>query len=755
MPSSEIDQLKVARFARRSMFIAAIAAASWVIALPEHAVAGGNKSGWVTVYYPHWAMGALGAGPLALPPWEIDWTGITHVVHFFNGNVSTVPPYSTIVAGSNDSIDVEFCGITRPGGGPSTWIHWQDSLLTIAHRNGAKVLLTIQAVDPTNLNYVAADSARADTFATYIVGYMQRKGYDGLELDWEGWASPLAPAADVNRLVRRLRAALDTMTPHGLLAVAAMTTYGSLYWPSQDGMVDQYNLMCYDYAFAWNPEIRSNSSWYVAPLHRGTGLPTGFEGMSYDTRGPLQWIAAGHDPAKVGVGIPTFGWVMKDVDGIMQAMKNANYGYAKYQQCIAMLDNGGSEGWDDERKVPYIAGTALRSEGGTGWREPGVLAGQKFFATYENPRSMQEKAIWVRENNLGGIMLYDLTTDLDPTKPFGERNPLVGAAARAYSDPGSLKPFGMLSANPAYLPPGGGSVELNWRTQFSSSQTITPAIGAVTTVGSVTLSLAATTTFALDLDGPGGKTRFQITVPVDVPPSGAIVFDDSLHAGFLHQSWGVTAGFQSTEKVWSGKSSIRLDFSAWGGFKIGVQPGTPAAQVSSDIYDSLRFDVYCDNPLSLAVTAGSGTAKQFSLAGGAWQKISVGLSGGAVPSFSVQNNQGSPQVVFVDNIYFAERSADQGGPGAGTPGGDYFLEQNYPNPFNSSTVIEYTVPRPSEISIEIYNVLGEIVAELASGLHFPGRHRVTWNASGLSTGVYICRLKTPETSEVRRLVYIK
>src|SRR6185436_18375459 len=70
----------------------------------------------------------------------------------------------------------------------------------------------------------------------------------------------------------------------------------------------------------------------------------------------------------------------------------------------------------------------------------------------------------------------------------------------------------------------------------------------------------------------------------------------------------------------------------------------------------------------------------------------------------------------------------------------FALEQNYPNPFNPATVIRYSVRQVNNlsynVSLKIYDVLGREVASLVDGKQSPGNYSVTWNASGVSSGVY-------------------
>jgi len=71
----------------------------------------------------------------------------------------------------------------------------------------------------------------------------------------------------------------------------------------------------------------------------------------------------------------------------------------------------------------------------------------------------------------------------------------------------------------------------------------------------------------------------------------------------------------------------------------------------------------------------------------------------------------------------------------------FALHQNYPNPFNASTTIAFDLPERSEVRLEIFDLLGRRVAELANQVLEPGRHQHTWVASSYATGVYIVRLE--------------
>jgi endonuclease I len=93
----------------------------------------------------------------------------------------------------------------------------------------------------------------------------------------------------------------------------------------------------------------------------------------------------------------------------------------------------------------------------------------------------------------------------------------------------------------------------------------------------------------------------------------------------------------------------------------------------------------------------------------------------------------------------------------------FALYQNYPNPFNPSTRIRYSVWGPgssassveSFVSLKVYDLLGREVATLVNEPQSTGSYTVTWDASGVSSGVYISRLTTPGGTLTKRMILLK
>ncbi|MCX7878120.1 MAG: T9SS type A sorting domain-containing protein [Ignavibacteria bacterium] len=85
----------------------------------------------------------------------------------------------------------------------------------------------------------------------------------------------------------------------------------------------------------------------------------------------------------------------------------------------------------------------------------------------------------------------------------------------------------------------------------------------------------------------------------------------------------------------------------------------------------------------------------------------------------------------------------------------YFNSRNYPNPFNPETKITYTLKSPSSVKITVYDRLGREVQTLVDESLPAGEYSITFNASGLPSGVYFYRIKTADKVEVRKMVYAK
>ncbi len=86
---------------------------------------------------------------------------------------------------------------------------------------------------------------------------------------------------------------------------------------------------------------------------------------------------------------------------------------------------------------------------------------------------------------------------------------------------------------------------------------------------------------------------------------------------------------------------------------------------------------------------------------------------------------------------------------------NFQLMQNYPNPFNPLTIIKYSIPKTSFVSLIIYNAIGQFVKSLVNETKLPGNYSVTFNGSKLPSGIYYYKITAGKYKEVKKFIYLK
>jgi len=85
----------------------------------------------------------------------------------------------------------------------------------------------------------------------------------------------------------------------------------------------------------------------------------------------------------------------------------------------------------------------------------------------------------------------------------------------------------------------------------------------------------------------------------------------------------------------------------------------------------------------------------------------------------------------------------------------FSLSQNYPNPFNPTTEITYTLKQSEQVKLTVFESLGREVETLVDGVKSPGEHRITFNAKGLTSGIYFYQLRTGSGTLTKKMVMMK
>jgi hypothetical protein len=117
----------------------------------------------------------------------------------------------------------------------------------------------------------------------------------------------------------------------------------------------------------------------------------------------------------------------------------------------------------------------------------------------------------------------------------------------------------------------------------------------------------------------------------------------------------------------------------------------------------------------------------------------------------IENNSASSPAVIPVMVLIEASVADESIP---TPA-DFALYQNYPNPFNPTTDIRFQIPFNLQVTLSVYDILGQNVATLINQNVAAGGHSVTFDGSALASGIYFCRLETPNFSAVRKMILLR
>jgi hypothetical protein len=83
------------------------------------------------------------------------------------------------------------------------------------------------------------------------------------------------------------------------------------------------------------------------------------------------------------------------------------------------------------------------------------------------------------------------------------------------------------------------------------------------------------------------------------------------------------------------------------------------------------------------------------------------------------------------------------------------LSQNYPNPFNPTTKINYSIPSDSKVTISIYSITGEVVAELVNDFVAAGSYSVDFDGSNLASGMYIYKMTAGNFTQTNKMMLMK
>jgi hypothetical protein len=129
------------------------------------------------------------------------------------------------------------------------------------------------------------------------------------------------------------------------------------------------------------------------------------------------------------------------------------------------------------------------------------------------------------------------------------------------------------------------------------------------------------------------------------------------------------------------------------------------------------------------------------------------------PKWGIYRSLSTPADLRDEAVRFAGFSIQEGTTDvnrAGPPTPDAIgLGPNYPNPFNTSTTLTCRIDKPGFVSVKIYDILGQEVATLVEDVKRAGLYPVTWNAAGVASGMYLCKMQAGSYTGIQKTMLMK
>jgi predicted acyltransferase (DUF342 family) len=116
---------------------------------------------------------------------------------------------------------------------------------------------------------------------------------------------------------------------------------------------------------------------------------------------------------------------------------------------------------------------------------------------------------------------------------------------------------------------------------------------------------------------------------------------------------------------------------------------------------------------------------------------------------------GSCNIYCIENVLNKQSTVPQNNSGKPLTPDQIALEQNYPNPFNPTTTIRYQLPEKNHVSLQIFDILGNLISTLVNQEQEPGYYSVVWNAAHFASGVYFYRFMSGSFVSTKKLILVK
>jgi chitinase len=355
---------------------------------------------WITGYYPQYEQSQM-------PVSKIDFTTVTHVVHF------------CLVASADGTINSADNGLTQTA---------CSAFVATVHNAGRKALICVGGAGSETGFEGATTAANLPAFVSSLAGFMASNNYDGVDIDWE----PLA-AADVpqyTNFVNALRSALNRYSAPKLLTVAAPAypVYGDppaaefTMFASVQNQFDQINIMTYDLSGPYPGWV----TWYNSPIFNGGYTFPGTSELLPSINGAVNnFVDNGVAPGKLAVGLPFYGYIWTGVAQPRESWSSTNTPTVTtptYQTIVTSYYKSNSYHFDTTAQAAYLSLT-------------NAMAANDMFISYDDASACQTKVSFARNRGLGGIMIWELSQDYFANQSAGQQSPLTQALNQSLATP--------------------------------------------------------------------------------------------------------------------------------------------------------------------------------------------------------------------------------------------------------------------------------------------------------------------------------
>lgn len=305
-------------------------------------------------YYPSWKKSEFGHD-------QINYEFLTHLAHAF-----TKPDSEGNLIVNEGYVDPE--------------------LVRTAHEHNLKVLMSIGGWgNCEGFPGMVSTPERRERFIRHVLDFCRENNYDGVDIDWE-YVSTDEERLNFVSFIKEMAVALKSQTPPLLLTTAVPSGHYWGKWIDYERLIEEFDyisFMTYDYHGEW-----SDHSGHNAPLYSCEDDPCGSMNDSY-----LYSQTRAIPREKLLLGIPFFGRSF-DCEGLYQEFEKSEY--FGYQEILPLIGIGWTYRWDDCAQVPYVQNKDKTA-----------------IISFDDTRSVRLKCRYIKERQAAGIIIWDLSLDLN------------------------------------------------------------------------------------------------------------------------------------------------------------------------------------------------------------------------------------------------------------------------------------------------------------------------------------------------------